>query len=63
MLIGRSRRTEKARQADTKGSSGVAQVIIAKNLRATHAVTERVLSVDDRVANVNDKVAEVIRGM
>ena len=32
-----------------------ARMIIAENLRATHAV-------DDRVANVNDKVAEVIRG-
>jgi hypothetical protein len=47
-----------------------ARMIIAENLRATHAVdervrrvTEQVLSVDDRVANVNDKVAEVIRGV
>jgi hypothetical protein len=33
-----------------------ARMIIAENLRATHAV-------DDRVANVNDKVAEVICGV
>ena len=32
------------------------QMIIAENLRATHAV-------DDKVANVNDKVVEVIRGV
>jgi hypothetical protein len=47
-----------------------ARMIIAENLRATHAVnervrevTEQVLSVNDRVTNVNDKVAEVIRGV
>ena len=46
-----------------------ARMTIAENLRATHAVdervrevSERVHSVDDRVASVNDKVAEVIRG-
>ncbi|KAF8486727.1 hypothetical protein F5888DRAFT_1624592 [Russula emetica] len=38
-------------------------MIIAENLRATHAVDKRVLAVDDRVANVNDKVAEVIHGV
>ena len=54
-----------------------AQMAIAENLRATHAVdervrgvTEQVLAVDDRVAgvddrlaNVNDKVTEVIHGV
>jgi hypothetical protein len=54
-----------------------ARMAIAENLRATHAVdervrgvTEQVLAVDDRVAgvddrvsNVNDKVAEVIHGV
>ena len=47
-----------------------ARMAIAENLRATHAVddrvrgvAERVLAVDDRVANVNDKVTEVIRGV
>jgi hypothetical protein len=47
-----------------------ARMTIAENLRATHAVdervrgvTEQVLSVDDRVANVNDKVAEAIHGV
>ena len=33
-----------------------ARMTIAENLRATHAV-------DDRVGNVNDKVTEVIRGV
>jgi hypothetical protein len=32
------------------------RMIVAENLRVTHAV-------DDRVANVNDKVTEVIRGV
>ena len=40
---------------------------IAENLRATHAVDERVRGdterVLDRVANVNDNVAEAIRGV
>ena len=47
-----------------------ARMMIAENLRATHAVdesvrgvTERVVSVDDKVENVNDKVTEVIRGV
>ena len=54
-----------------------ARMIMAENLRATHAVnenvrgvTEQVLAVDDevagvndRVANVSDKVAKVIRGV
>ena len=33
-----------------------ARMAIAENLRATHAV-------DDRVADVNDKITEVIRGV
>ena len=47
-----------------------ARIVIAENLRATHAVDERVrgvaeqvLAVDDRVANVNDNVAEVLHGV
>ena len=43
-----------------------ARMIIAENLRATHAVdervrgvTEQVLSVDDRVVGVDDRVAGV----
>jgi hypothetical protein len=47
-----------------------ARMAITENMRATHAVDERVkgvreqvLVVDDRVANVNHKVAEVIHGM
>jgi division protein CdvB (Snf7/Vps24/ESCRT-III family) len=46
------------------------QMATAENLKATHAVDERVqgvmeqvLAVDDRVANVNDRVAEVIHGV
>ena len=45
-----------------------ARMAVAENLRATHAVdervrgvTERVLVVDDRVAGVNDRVDQVIR--
>jgi hypothetical protein len=40
-----------------------ARMTVAENLRATHAVDERVLSVEDKVTNVNDKVAEVICGV
>ena len=54
-----------------------ARMAIAENLRATHAVDERVRRVteqvralddsvaglDDRLTNVNDKVAEVIQGV
>jgi hypothetical protein len=38
-------------------------MMIVENLRATHAVDDRVANVDDRVAEVNDKVAEVIHGV
>ena len=40
-----------------------ARMIVAENLKATHAVDNRVAGVGDRVANVDDKVAEVIRGV
>ena len=47
-----------------------ARMMIAENLRVTHAVDERVRgvteevhSVGDRVANVNDKVAAAIDGV
>ena len=44
-----------------------AQMTIAENLRATHAVDKRVRGdtewVLDRVGNVNDKVTEVICGV
>ena len=54
-----------------------ARMAIAENLRATHAVEERVMEVteqvlavddrvagvDDRLAGVNDNVVEVIHGM
>ena len=38
-----------------------ARMTIAENLRATHAVDERVREVAERVLSVDDKVAEVIR--
>jgi len=40
-----------------------ARMAIAENLRAAHAVDERVAGVDDRLAIVNDKVEEVIHGV
>jgi hypothetical protein len=47
-----------------------ARMVIAENLRATHAVDEgirgvmeQVLAVDDRVVNVNDRVAEITHGV
>ena len=47
-----------------------ARMAIAENLRATHAVdervkgvTEQVQAVDDRVANIDGKVTEVIHGV
>ena len=47
-----------------------ARMATAENLRATHAVdervrgvTEQILAVDERVANVNDRVTEVIHGV
>jgi hypothetical protein len=68
-LIGKTDMEDALKKLD-KLTQEEARMIIAENLRATHAVdervrdvTERVLSVDDRVANVNDKVAEVIHGV
>jgi hypothetical protein len=68
-LIGKTDMEDALKKLD-KLTQEEARMIIAENLRATHAVdegvrgvTERVLFVDDRVANVNDKVAEVIRGV
>ena len=40
-----------------------ARMGIAENLRATHAVDNRVADVDGRLADVNDKVVEVIHGV
>jgi hypothetical protein len=40
-----------------------AQMTIAENLRATHAVDERVRGVAEGVLSVDDKVTEVIRGV
>ena len=60
-LIGKSDLEDALKKLD-KLTQEEAQMMIAENLRATHAVEERVLSVDDRVADVNDKVAEVIHG-
>ena len=40
-----------------------ARMAIAENLRATHAVDERVKEVTEQVANVDDKVTAVIHGV
>jgi hypothetical protein len=75
-LIGRTDMEDALKRLD-KLTNEEARMAIAENLRATHAVdervrgvTEQVLAVDDRVAgiddrlaNVNDKVAEVIHGV
>jgi hypothetical protein len=68
-LIGRTDMEDALRRLD-KLTHEEARMAIAENLRATHAVDERVrgvaeqvLDVDDRLANVNDKVAEVIHGV
>jgi hypothetical protein len=39
------------------------RMTIAENLRATHAVDERVREVTERVLSIDDKVAEVIHGV
>ena len=68
-LIGKTELEDALKELD-KLTQEEARMAIAENLRATHAVdervrgvTERVLSVDDRVADVNDKVTEVIHGV
>ena len=40
-----------------------ARMTTAANLRATHAVDEKVREVTERVLSVDDKVAEVIHGV
>ena len=40
-----------------------ARMTTVANLRATHAVDERVREVTERVLSVDDKVAEVIHGV
>jgi hypothetical protein len=40
-----------------------ARMTTAENLRATHAVDERVRGITEQVVSVDDKVAEVIRGV
>jgi len=68
-LVGRTDMEDALKRLD-KLTHEEARMVIAENLRATHAVdervrgvTEQVLAVDDRVANVNDRVAEVIHGV
>ena len=68
-LIGRTDMEDALKRLD-KLTHEEARMAIAENLRATHAVdervrevTEQVLAVDDRVANVSDRVAEVIHGV
>ena len=61
-LIGRTDMEDALKRLD-KLTHEEARMAIAENLRATHAVDERVEGVDDRLANVNDKVEEVIHGV
>ena len=68
-LIGKTDLEDALKNLD-KLTQEEARMMIAENLRATHAVdervrgvTEQVLAVDDRVANVNDRVTEVIHGV
>jgi pyruvate-formate lyase len=68
-LIGMTNIEDALRRLD-KLTQEEARMAIAENLRATHAVdermrgvTEQVLAVDDRVASVDNKVAEVIDGV
>ena len=68
-LLGRNDFKDARKRLDTL-TSEEARMAIAENLRATHAVdervkevTEQVLAVDHRVASVNDRVAAVIHGV
>jgi imidazolonepropionase-like amidohydrolase len=65
-LLGKNDMEDALKKLD-KLTQEEAQMTIAENLRATHAVDERVRGdterVLDGVGNVNDKVAEVIRGV
>ena len=68
-LIGRTDMEDALKRLD-KLTHEEARMTIAENLRATHAVdervkgvTEQVQAVDDRVANVDGKVTEVIHGV
>jgi hypothetical protein len=61
-LIGRTDMEDALKRLD-KLTHEEARMAIAENLRATHAVDERVAGVDDRLANVDDKVMEVIHGV
>jgi hypothetical protein len=68
-LIGKTDMEDALKKLD-KLTQEEARMTIAENLRATHAVDERVrrvtewlLSVDNTVANTNDRVAEVIYGV
>jgi len=54
-LIGKTDMEDALKKLD-KLTQEEARMIIAENLRATHAV-------EDRVANVDDKVSKVIRGV
>ena len=65
-LIGKTDMEDALKKLD-KLTLDEARMAIAENLRATHAVDERVRGdtkrVLSRVANVNDNVAEVICGV
>jgi hypothetical protein len=64
-LIGRTDMEDALKRLDNL-THEEARMVIAQNLRATHAVdervrgvTEQVLAVDDRVADVDDRLANV----
>jgi hypothetical protein len=68
-LIGRTDMEDALKRLD-RLTHEEARMAVAENLRATHAVdervkevTEQVLAVDHRVASVNDRVAAVIHGV
>ena len=61
-LIGRTD-LEDALKRLNKLTDEEARTAIAENLRATHAVDERVMGVAEQVANVNDRIAEVANGV
>ena len=59
-LMGRTHMEDALKRLDVL-TQEEARMMTAENLRATHAVDERVAGVDKRVAGVDDRVDQVIR--